>query len=83
MAKDRIGVAMPTSDVYKKTASRDQLVQRFGESTVVRAEIATTMNIMIASGVCTSREFVDVMIRQCEMIEDRRRADARLESDRG
>jgi hypothetical protein len=79
----RIPVAMPTSDAYKKTVNRDALVQRYGESTVSRAELAAIMNIMIAVGVCSSSEIVDIVIRQCEMIEQRRRADANLDEDKG
>jgi hypothetical protein len=81
--KRRIGVAMPTADLYKRTVSRDEIVQRYGESTVVRAELAAVMNIMIAMRMVSSQELVDVIIRQCEMIDQRRRADANLDSDRG
>ena len=74
---------MPSAELYRKTVSRDALVERYGDSTVVRAEIATIMNIMIASRICTSSEFVDVMIQQCERIETERRQDANLDSDKG
>jgi hypothetical protein len=78
-----IPVAMPTADAYKKTVNRDDIVQRFGESTVTRAELAAIMNIMIATGMVRSQELVDVVIRQCEFIETQRRQEANLDADNG
>lgn len=77
------GVAMPESILYKKTVSRDALVQQYGEATVTRAELTTIMNIMIATGICSSNEFVDIMLQQCSRIDQQRRADARLDEDKG
>ena len=77
------GVAMPSALLYKKTISRDELVQKYGESTVLRAELTTVMNIMIAVGICSSSEFVDIMLQQCDRIEQQRRADANLDADHG
>lgn len=79
----RVQVAMPSADLYRKTVSRDTLVNQFGESTVLRAEMATMMNVMIATGICTASEFVDIMIQQCQRIEQERRRDAGLEEDKG
>jgi hypothetical protein len=79
----KIWVPMPESDMYKKTMSRDQLVQRYGEATISRAELAVILNILFVSGVIKPNEFYDAMIQQCERIESVRRAVAGLESDRG
>lgn len=79
----RVGVAMPTADTYKKTISRDAIVAQYGESTVSRAELAAIMNIMIATGIVRPQELVDIVIRQCEMAETKRRQDANLDADRG
>lgn len=78
-----IPVAMPESSAYRRTVNRDELVQRFGESTVTRAELAAIMNIMIATRIIGSQEFVDVVIRQCEMAETKRRQEANLDADKG
>lgn len=74
---------MPEALLYKKTVSRDELVMRYGEATVTRAEVTTVMNIMIAVGICSSSEFVDIMLQQCERIEHQRRVDANLDADKG
>jgi hypothetical protein len=80
---DRYGVPMPESEMYKKSVPRDDLVVRFGETTVSRAEVATILNIMMITGVIKPSEFIDLMVRQCERIDEERRLAARLDEDRG
>lgn len=79
----KIWVPMPESEMYKRSVKRDHLVERFGEATVSRAEVAVVLNLLYMMNVIKPNEFVDLMVMQCERIEDERRADARLESDRG
>jgi len=80
---DKIWVPMPETEMYRKSVPRDELVQKYGEATVSRAEVATILNIMYVTGVVKPNEFVDVMINQCRRIEEERRTAARLEADRG
>lgn len=78
-----MGVPMPTSDMYRKTVKRVDLVRRFGEATVTRAELTAVMNVLIASGIVRSPELADIIIAQCTSIEKRRRTEAHLDEDRG
>jgi hypothetical protein len=79
----KIYVPMPETEMYKKTVSRDELVGKFGEATVTRAEVSVVLNILYMTGMIKPNEFVELMIMQCRRIEDERRAQAGLESDRG
>jgi hypothetical protein len=74
---------MPETEMYKKTISRDQLVGQFGEATVSRAEVSVILNLLYMTGMIKPNEFVDLMMMQCRRIEDERRAQVRLDSDRG
>jgi hypothetical protein len=79
----KIYVPMPETEMYKKSVSRDDIVNQFGEATVSRAEVAVVLNILYMTGMIKPNEFVDLMIMQCRRIEDERRSAARLEADRG
>jgi hypothetical protein len=79
----KIHVPMPQAAAYGRTIDRDQLVRRYGESTVLRAEIAAIMNLLMAVGMISGSEFVDLVVRQCSRIDEERRGVARLEEDRG
>lgn len=79
----KIWVPMPETEMYKKTKRRDDLVQKYGESTVLRAELAVVLNILYLTNTVRPSEFYDAMVQQCRRIEDDRRADARLEADAG
>lgn len=83
MARDKILVPMPESELYKKSKPRDDLVRRYGEATVSRAEVATVLNILYITRICSPSEFMDTMIHQCQRIEEERRLAAGLEADRG
>lgn len=82
-ADRKIWVPMPETEMYKRSVKRDDLVGRFGEATVSRAEVSVVLNILYMTGMIKPNEFVDLMIRQCERIEDERRRDANLDEDRG
>jgi hypothetical protein len=79
----KIWVPMPETEMYKRTVKRDDLVGRYGEATVSRAEVAVILNLLYMTKIIKPNEFVDLMHMQCERIEDERRAAARLEEDRG
>lgn len=79
----KIWVPMPETEMYKRTVKRDELVNRYGEATVSRAEVSVILNLLYMTGMIKPNEFVDLMMMQCERIEDERRAAARLDEDRG
>jgi hypothetical protein len=79
----KIYVPMPETEMYARTVSRDKLVETYGEATVTRAESAVVMNLLYLLGMIKPSEFIDAVVAQCRRIEDKRRADARLDSDRG
>lgn len=79
----RNNVPMPETEMYKKSVRRDDLVQRYGESTILRAEVASILNIMYMTRMVSPSEFIDIMVQQCERIEDERRAAVNLDSDKG
>ena len=84
MPSDRkIWVPMPETDMYKRSVKRDDLVGRYGEATVGRAEISVILNLLYVTRMIKPSEFVDLMVMQCERIEDERRKEARLDEDRG
>ena len=80
---DKIWVPMPESDLYKKSVRRDDIVNQYGEATVQRAEVATILNILMITGTVKPQEFIDLMVRQCQRIDEERRLAARLDEDRG
>lgn len=79
---DRIHVPMPETELYKKSRPRDQLVERYGESTVLRAEIATVLNILYITRICSPSEFMDTMEHQLHRIEEERMIQANLKEAR-
>lgn len=80
---DKIWVPMPESDMYRRSVSRDEIVGKYGEATVNRAEVAVILNVLYVTGAMKPSEFIDMMVHQCRRIEDERRAAARLDEDRG
>lgn len=74
---------MPESEMYKKSMSRDEIVNRYGEATVSRAEVSVILNLLYLTGIVRPNEFVDAMVMQCERIENERRAAAKLDVDKG
>lgn len=83
MAGGKIIVPMPETKLYRETVKREDLVNRYGEATVARAETATVLNILYVTGICKPSEFIDTMMHQLERIEEERRAQANLQIDRG
>ena len=62
---------------------RDQLVNQYGESDVLRAELQTCLDVLIISGMIKPQEFFDVMMKRLYHLDQMRRATANLDSDRG
>jgi hypothetical protein len=73
--RGRIYVPMPESGAYNE-GTRGQLVQKFGEASVTRAETAVIINIMIALGIIKQREFLAYMVEILEKVEERRKQQA-------
>lgn len=75
---------MPQTDLYDpRTVQRDALVARYGDATVLRAEMATMMNIMFHIGAVKRHEFMEMMLMQLHRVDAERRGQANLEEDRG
>jgi len=71
----RIYVPMPTAESYQGN-TRDKLVQKYGEASVTRAEIAICINVMMAVGVIKQSEFVSLLVEILEKAEQARRRQA-------
>jgi hypothetical protein len=74
---------MPESQMYRRSVPRDALVEKYGETTMARAEVAVILNLLVITGFVKPSEFVDAVVSQCERIDDERRAQANLDADRG
>jgi len=79
MGRDKIIVPMPETEMYKKTKPRDELVRQHGETTVLRAEVASILNLLYITRICSPSEFMDVMLHQLQRIEEERRIAAGVE----
>lgn len=84
----KIWVPQPATRLYgaegmDPQSMRDRFVQQYGESTVTQAELSTTLDIMMMVGMIKPSEFIEVMARKLHRIDEHRRAQARLEADRG
>lgn len=81
-------VPQPSSKLYGAQGGdpetiRERLVQQYGEGTVERAEISCILDLLMINGVIRPSEFVEIITKKLDRIDQRRRAAARLESDRG
>lgn len=72
VSRGKIYVPMPEAGAYGE-GLRSQLVSKYGEASVTRAETAVLINIMIALGVIKQSEFLNYMVEVLEKTEDRRR----------
>ena len=80
----KIGVPMPETMMYTKASvRRDELVEKFGEATVSRAEVSVLLNLMFMTGMVRPNEFIDLMVMQCRRIDEERRIAANLDADKG
>jgi len=83
MPPRKVWVPMPQSDLYPRSITRDEIVSKFGETTVGKAEMAVVMNLLYLMGAIKPTEFVDLVVRQCQRIDEERRKVVGLEADRG
>jgi hypothetical protein len=79
---------MPASMAYRQGTTdaetvKDSLVQQFGSETVQQAEQSVILDLMVLMKVITPSEFIEVMYKKCQRIDQMRRAAAGLEADRG
>lgn len=84
----KIWVPQPASRGYgagggDPISIRDRLVDQYGEGSVQRAELQTVLDVIILSGLIKPEEFFHVMSKRLHDIDQRRRAAANLDSDRG
>lgn len=82
MGQGSYRVPMPQTEMYQKSRTpRDDIVAKFGESTVSRAEVSTILNIMVVTGMVKPDEFIEILVQQCRRIEEERALAARVEPD--
>lgn len=79
---------MPAGKLYGAQGAhpqtvRDQLVARYGQVSVNSAELSVVLDIMMVTGMVKPSEFVDLMQRKLHRIDEQRRAEARLDVDKG
>lgn len=70
--KGHIYVPMPASNAYGYPSKRDQLIRRYGEVSVMHAEVAVCVTILMEIGIIKKSEFVD-LVEQALAAADRRR----------
>jgi hypothetical protein len=70
-------IIMPTPE-YGKGGEyvRDRLVRQFGETSVMKAEIAICIQLMMMNGIIKGSQFVELLEQVLKKNEDRRRAQA-------
>ncbi len=81
-------VPQPAAKLYGAGGSdpetvRDKMVEMVGEATVQKAELSVVLDLLFLNGVIRPSEFVELMMKKIHRIDERRRAAARLEEDRG
>lgn len=81
-------VPQPSSHLYRtkeedEETVRDSLVRQFGEPTVQRAELSVVLDLLMITRAITPTEFLDVMHRKLQRIDQQRRAAANLDEDKG
>lgn len=60
--KPHIYVPMPQSrSVYGEGSKRDQLIKRYGEVSVMHAEVAVCVTVMVELGVIRKSEFAEMV----------------------
>lgn len=76
--KRRTIVPMPASkSVYGETGGkRDQLIQRFGEVSVMHAEVAVCVTVLVELGIIKRSEFVELVENALKAADIRRQRHA-------
>lgn len=71
--KEHIYVPMPQAkSIYGEGSKRDQLIRRYGEVSVMHAEVAVCVTILAELGVIKKTEFVDLVIGALEAADRKR-----------
>lgn len=81
----RIWIPTPASKAYGSDAMtvRDRLVQAYGADDVFKMEVSVVLDVMILTGMLSPTEFMEVMVKKLQKLDDARREHARLERDSG
>jgi hypothetical protein len=84
----KVWVPQPATKLYAAAGTdpetlRDRLVDQYGEGSVQRAEISCILDLLMIMRVVAPSEFVDMMQKKLYRIDQRRRAAANLDIDRG
>lgn len=75
--KGHIYVPMPQSNsIYGQGGKRDQLIRRYGEVSVMHAEVAVCVTIMAEIGVIKKSEFVELVESSLQAADIRRQRQA-------
>ena len=82
---EKIWVPQPATQLYGGNAEsiRDRFVRQYGEASVMKAELSVCLDVMLLTGMIKPAEFVDVLGRKLQRIDNMRRAAANLDADRG
>ena len=79
-------IQMPTPDYGNRQAQdyrNRELVPRYGEATVMQAEITACIQLLFMTGIIKPSEFAEMVGRICYKVDQRRREAANLDEDRG
>ncbi len=75
--KPHIYVPMPQSEfAYGEKTKRDQLIRRYGEVSVMHAEVSACVSVMILLGIIKKQEFVELVERALQAADLRRQRQA-------
>lgn len=81
------GPAMPEPSYGGNRQAKDyrnrELIPKYGTATVQLAEVTAVIEIMFVTGMIKPTEFAEMVGRICYKIDQRRRAEANLDEDRG
>jgi hypothetical protein len=68
---------MPASKtVYGEGSKRDQLIQRYGEVSVMHAEVAVCVTVLVELGIIKKSEFVELVESALKVADIRRQRHA-------
>lgn len=73
----KVWVPQPATKLYgaggtDPETTRDRFVKNYGESTVQRAELSLVLDLMMLNGMINPGEFVDVISKKLQKIEQQR-----------
>lgn len=74
--KEHVYVPMPGAPIYGDMSKRDQLIRRYGEVSVMHAEVAACVMILVELGIINKQEFVELVERALQAADIRRQRQA-------